>query len=77
MVADGLTKGSVERDPIVLLYSKNTWKGIGDQPVSVSLVHGGRKLPDRDGQKLSDTGVEEIDLVFPVTIYLNWTTIRC
>ena len=53
MVADGLTKGSVERDPIVLLYSKNQWKGFGDQPVSVSLVQengGKRSVRREDGQ---------------------------
>ena len=67
MAADGLTKGSVERDPIVLPYSKNQWKGIGDPPVSVSLVQeGGGKSP-----KVKSEGE------FPVNIYMEWTTIKC
>ena len=63
MVADGLTKGSVERDPIILLYSKNIWEGIGAQPVSVSLVQDGKKLPDAAGD-------------FPIIVYLDWSTIK-
>ena len=63
MVADSLTKGSVERIPIILRYSKNVWKGIGDQSVSVSLINDGRNLPDTAGD-------------FPVIIYFDWSTIK-
>ena len=62
-------KGSVDRDAIVQLCAQNLWKGIGDPPVSVSLVQDGGGRPPAPSSK---TGA-----VLPVTIYLEWTTIRC
>ena len=78
MAADGLTKGSVERTSIILLYEQNLWKGIGDQPVAVSLAQVGGEPSVRD-EDLSTFGGKPLQsgVIFEnYTIYPDWTSLR-
>ena len=71
MVSDGLTKGSVDRTEIILLYEKKLWKSIGDKPVSVSLYQAGAQYSGVAGTQYSG-GLLQFDNGI---VYLDWSTI--
>ena len=71
MVSDGLTKGSVDRTEISLLYEHNTWKSIGDKPVSVPLYQAGVQFSGAAGAH-SSGGLLKFNNGI---VYLNWSTI--
>ena len=71
MVSDGLTKGSVDRAEIILLYEKNLWKSIGDKPASVSLYQAGAQYSGVAGAHYSGGLLKFNNGI----VYLDWLTI--
>ena len=71
MLGDGLTKGAVQRDAIILLLNKCLWKTTGDPPYSLWAFLASTSVVAEDNQE----GPQCQAYPDGRTVYFKWTTV--